>query len=383
MTIFTTTKAYNLGVLACGLLLLVGYRSPAHATALTAAERQALAVPERDKLHKIKGPSYVRSNENELQLWFPHVQGLGGGYVGVGADQNYTLSAKARSSHVWLMDYDPSVVRLHWIYRALILESPTRDDFIALWRNRRQVPVLLAKHYAGSGRLAKLLWIYKRYRLFLQPYHRWSKNRRRKGTLTTWLSDPELYKRVRKMYQEGRITAVPGDLHGPNVLKGICASARRLGVKIRVVYLSNAESYLKLSKPFISNMNAVPWDEKTLMVRTVRGPKYRMKSDRWHYNIQPFGADYLRRLNSGRYRHINEMMHDFELTPSRVRRALQRPRGFSRFTADVLDMNQYRSKARARRSRRRKNRLGARREQTRRKRGRNRAALRVHSGLNN
>ncbi|MFH2008354.1 MAG: hypothetical protein ABI333_17345 [bacterium] len=310
---------------------------------MTATQQKAFTVETTDRLQALKGDRYLRSNETELQLFGPYINDLGGGYLGVGADQNYTLAAMAQSSHVWLMDYDPWVVRLHNIYRALILETDTPGGFVKLWPQRNQVQALIAKYYgAYPAKLKELLWIYKRYRTFLKPYLRWSLKRKRKGVGVTWLSNETLYKRVRTMWQEGRFQPLAGDLHGANVFQGICAAAQRLGIKIRIVYLSNAEMYLPYSKSFLANMKAVPWDAKTQLVRTVRGDKYPMKSDRWHYNVQPFGSDYLRRLGLGRYRRIHHMMQDFWNTPYKVRRALMRPKGFSRFTEEVLDYDQHR-----------------------------------------
>jgi hypothetical protein len=305
-------------------------------------EKKAFTVVERDTLKKIKGLRYLRSNESELQLFAPHIKNLGYGYVGVGADQNYTMMAMAQPSHVWLMDYDPWVTRLHFIYRALFLVSPTAPDFIKLWRDRDKVRALLRKHYGSTpNRLARMLWIYKRYRSFLRPYLGWAFKRKRSGAGTTWLSNPVYYKRVRTLWQEGRIQPLSGDLHGTQVLQGISRAAKRLKIAIRIVYLSNAEMYLPFTKQFIANMNAVPWDDKSLLVRTVRGKRYVMKSDKWHYNIQPFGKDYLRRLATGHYRRIHSMMKDFERTSRKTRRALQRPRGFSRFTPDVMDYTTF------------------------------------------
>ncbi len=305
---------------------------------IVGVEKKAFRVVEVDVLKKIKGLRYLRSNESELQLYDPHIKNLGYGYVGVGADQNYTMMAVAQPTHVWLMDYDPWVTRLHFIYRAIFLVSPTALDFVKLWRSRDKVRALLRKHYADTPkRLARMLWIYKRYRTFLRSYLGWSLKRKRSGVGTTWLSNPEYYKRVRALWQQGRIQPLSGDLHGTQVLQGIGRAAKRLKIAIRIVYLSNAEMYLPYSKQFIANMKAMPWDEKSLLVRTVRGKRYVMKSDKWHYNIQPFGRDYLRRLATGHYRRIHSMMKDFDRTPRQTRRTLQRPRGFSRFTRDIVD----------------------------------------------
>ncbi len=319
-------------------LVCVSGPIPAQGSPVVGVEKKAFTVTQRDTLKKIKGLHYLRSNESELQLYAPYINNLGFGYVGVGADQNYTMAAMAQPTHVWLMDYDPWVTRLHFIYRVVFLSAPTAKDFMKLWWDRDKVNALLRKHYSSdTNRLARLLWIYKKYRRFLRPYLKWAHKRKRDGKGTTWLSNAVYYKRVRTMWQEGRFQPLSGDLHGTQVLQGIATAAKRLKIPVRIVYLSNAEMYLPYTKQFITNMKTLPWDGKTLLVRTVRGKRYVMKSDKWHYNIQPFGKDYLRRLSSGQYRRVHTLMKDFDHTPRRIRRRLQRPKGFSRFTKDVID----------------------------------------------
>ena len=63
---------------------------------------------------------YVKSNEVRHDVWFPYMAGLGGAYLGVGSDQNYTVAGVARSELMFLSDIDRSVVDLHRIYEVLI-----------------------------------------------------------------------------------------------------------------------------------------------------------------------------------------------------------------------------------------------------------------------
>jgi hypothetical protein len=299
-------------------------------------ERQAFAVAERETLKPIASKDrYVRSNETELQLFAPHVTGLGQGYVGVGADQNYTLMAMAGTAFGWMMDYDPWVARLHKVYQAVVIESATADDLIALWPQKDKVLAALRKHFPDATEQAEVIELYQKFVSWLKPYLGWSWKRKRLGQGTTWLSNPGYYQHIRRLFQEGRIQALPGDLHGVVVLRAIGAAARRLGLAIRIVYLSNAEMYLPYSKSFIATMQSLPVDERSVLVRTVRGGGYPMLGDNWHYNVQPFQKDYVRRLSTGRYHGIFRLMGDLDRAPHRVRQALMQPKGFSRFTDEV------------------------------------------------
>jgi Sulfatase-modifying factor enzyme 1 len=64
--------------------------------------------------------SYVKTNEARSYLFAPYIKNLGGGYVGVAADSNYTFIAHAKSEYVWLMDFDFVIFNLHKMIRAFI-----------------------------------------------------------------------------------------------------------------------------------------------------------------------------------------------------------------------------------------------------------------------
>ena len=57
------------------------------------------------------------------------IGGLGGAYIGVATDQNYTMAAAARSELLFLMDYDAEVGRIHRIYHAFMAEAATPAEF--------------------------------------------------------------------------------------------------------------------------------------------------------------------------------------------------------------------------------------------------------------
>ena len=61
----------------------------------------------------------------DLQL----IRNVGGGYTGLGSDQNYSLIAAARSRWAWLFDYVPHVVRLH----RLVMEVIRPTGLYVMW----------------------------------------------------------------------------------------------------------------------------------------------------------------------------------------------------------------------------------------------------------
>ncbi len=101
---------------------------------------------------------YVKANEGRTHVWAPFVTNLGGAYLGVASDQNYSLIAAARSELAFLMDYDPRVVALHRRLRALILHSETPEAFIARFapEAQRESLALLEQVYPDAPDLPAL-----------------------------------------------------------------------------------------------------------------------------------------------------------------------------------------------------------------------------------
>ena len=72
------------------------------------------------------------------------------------------------------------------------------------------------------------------------------------------------------MLAAGRIRPMVADLNGDRGVVGIAAAAQKLGVPIRLLYLSNAEEYwTRYSEGFRANLKALPFDERSQVVRTL------------------------------------------------------------------------------------------------------------------
>ena len=264
---------------------------PGQRETLAAAPEEELERPLADPRH------YVRSNERRLDAWFPHIDGLGGGYFGIGADQNYTLLARARSDFAWLMDYDAVVVQVHRVYRALVLASADPEQFVARWDadRRDEVLALLDAAYPGDPELPELKLVYRRTQPLLAIYFHECLARRRERYPTGWLSDPATYRYVRAMMAEGRIRFLRGDLLGPTTVRGIGETARRLGVPLRVVYLSNAEEWFHYTAAFRESFSALPGDGSSVVLRTSERFELAPADGKWNYQVQAL-ADFVARL---------------------------------------------------------------------------------------
>ena len=269
---------------------------------LTTAERAAFwNVPEEELASRpVDVRHWVNSNEADHVLWFATVDGLGGGYVGVGSDQNYSLFAETRSTFVWLMDYDSLVLQAHRIYRALILASASPQEFLLRWDpfEQKLTAGLLDAAYADAPDLPELQKLLAaNFTEAGRYFHQVAARTTPDGAPASWLAEPVLYRYVRRMFQEDRVRIVGGDL--TKEMPGrIAAAMRALGVPMRVVYLSNAEQYFAYTDAFRAAFAAMPFDERSVILRTVS----RWLPDRsrhvWHYQVEP-AAHFARALADG------------------------------------------------------------------------------------
>ena len=268
---------------------------------LTDAEREAFDGVQAEvlRLRPVDVRHWVNSNESDHALWFPTVSDLGGGYLGVGSDQNFSLFAAAGSSFVWLMDYDTVVLQANRIYRALILASVSPQEFLLRWSGfeKKVTESIVARAYADDADLPQLLALLDENFADAGGYFRRVASRAKDGAPGSWLADPDLYRRVRRMFETGRVRIVGGDLT-KEMPRRIASAQSRLGVPLRVVYLSNAEQYFAYGDAFRGAFAAMPFDERSVILRTVS----RWLPDRsrhvWHYQVEP-AAHFVEALRGG------------------------------------------------------------------------------------
>ena len=269
----------------------------------------------RDPIH------YIKSNEKRLHLFIPYLKNIGGAYVGIGADQNYNFIAWARSSLVWLMDYDMVIYWLHKMHRGLILHSPTNKDYMDLWskKNARKAISILRKVYKNDKERKMIVRVYRRYRRRLERYFKKEFFHKKKEMRQHWLATPRHYAHIRWLYKNDRIRPMPGDLLKFNSLRGAATAAKKLGVVVRAVYLSNAEEYWHYPPHFRESFKIMPFDAKTVIIRTLSSRRWMTKQySYFHYNLQ-HGLQFKRAINEKapkgyrgfRHRGIRELMERF------------------------------------------------------------------------
>jgi formylglycine-generating enzyme required for sulfatase activity len=236
--------------------------------------------------------SYVKSNESRLWLFADYMRNLGGGYVGIAADANYTFIALARSRWVWLMDFDINIVNLHRIIKALVLKSKTPKQFVYRFRKYRSTVDLLKKAYAEHPQKKEIIKVFAKYRRKLYPYYYRKMKRKAKAQGFGWLAYRSNYDYIRLLFQQKRISLSQGDLLRKKTLYSIGSAARKLDTIVRIYYPSNAEEFWQFNDNYKQSLFRLPFDEASIAVRTIHEypwhPSRRRKrgfAGFWHYVI--------------------------------------------------------------------------------------------------
>ena len=233
-----------------------------------------------------EGRHYLWGDEYNSHLWYPHVKNLGGAYAGIGSDQQYLFVGWARPEIAWLMDYDAWVIDLHAVYRAFFLSAESPDAFLKFWTDTNTAAALdrLDHFYAGTPKLEQYKKLFKANRHNIAVRLTWVKRSMTTQKTPCYLNDADTYGYVRGMIESGRLRPQLTNLLADKGLAGIAQSATKLGLKLHLLYLSNAEQYWPYSEQFRKNIRGLPMDDASRVIRTLS--TFSINKD-YRYNIQP------------------------------------------------------------------------------------------------
>lgn len=265
-------------------------------------EELNLTELEKDSLKTnrgLKADHYPITNEYRLDLFFDDIKDIGGGYLGVGTDQNLTLIAKAKSKFAILMDFDPQIVGVNKLHIFFLKNSNSYTDFKNFW-DRKNFDTTLAFIRANEKKEIQILE--KALRLGQQKFNGVPERLGeleilfKKVNLVTFSHNEEEFQFLRKLALENKIIAIEGDLNGKKSMKNISQELIAKNLKLEVIYFSNAEEYFTYYSPnFKENIEALPISENSLILRTASTgtrpifgfPEFEKYPDiPMHYNIQ-------------------------------------------------------------------------------------------------
>jgi hypothetical protein len=263
-----------LGLLMMVLLPALGLAEP------TAVELEPLSVEERAALQAVRadpppaalsrGLHFIISDEKRHDHFRSAIQDAGGVYLGVGTDQNYTLAGWARPELMVLFDFDQLVVDLHQLYRLVFLAAETPEEFRRLWsfREARRLRALVQESFARPQERVGPLQALAHVRATVAKNLDDLEARYRQLEVPFFMSDPAQYAHLRRLFQQGRVLLVRGDLTAGRTLADLAAVLRRQARVVRVLYLSNAEQYFPYDRQVRANLLGLPYDARSWILRT-------------------------------------------------------------------------------------------------------------------
>ncbi|MCB1142848.1 MAG: hypothetical protein H7A24_15095 [Leptospiraceae bacterium] len=232
-------------------------------------------ISEKDPLREKRGlyaEHYPTSNERRIELFFPQIENIGGVYLGVGTDQNLTLAAKARSEFIWLMDFDPEIVKVNECHVFFLKSSKTFSEFKNFWDRKKKAET---KKFIETSSVPNKERVLAGYLLGIQPGlgvpERLSELNymHKEFGMSTFSHSDEDFQFLRKLALENKIQPVDGDLTGTKSFQNISESTRKANKVIRIFYTSNAEEYFRFPPNFRKNILSLPIDSKSVILRTI------------------------------------------------------------------------------------------------------------------
>lgn len=171
-----------------------------------------------------------------------------GGYLGVGAEQNYTMMAMADASEAWLYDGNPRVLQGHMLYRAAFLESKNPEDFIQFFspENLNQSKAIIRHYYPENAALVKIFEVSSSPPVALQGWRPLSQILREisafktNGKNRTFLGDAQFFSRVKDLYRKDKIHLSLGNHSSVPVFEHVAFVLKEHQLSLDVFYSSNS-----------------------------------------------------------------------------------------------------------------------------------------------
>jgi hypothetical protein len=278
----------------------------------------------------LEGKHYVAGNEKRLRVYREHLEGLRGGYIGVGTDQGYVFAGWMDADFAWFVDYDPVVKSVHDVYFAFFEAAKTPDEFMRLWSPEGKadaLTILEAKYQDSRHRRAR--GVFTKWRGWIARRLVMQRKDHESADVASVLWDQAQYDRVRAMVLDRRIRPMTGNLLDDKAVPALAKSAKDAGIPVRVLYLSNAEEYWqRYTREFRENVAALPFDDKSVVVRTLLTWSDNMD---YRYNLQP-ALNYVAWLEHPWLRRVYQMI-------PRKKPDEPRPAGFIEFSYTSDDPN--------------------------------------------
>ena len=323
--------------LAATVAFCVAYAAPARTqslpTRLSDDEFWRLVTEMSEAGGYFRSDNFV-SNETTFQYVIPELQksrSLGGVYLGVGPDQNFTYIVALKPRMAFITDIRRQNMLEHLMYKAVIELSPTRADFMSLLFSRPKpanltdttgAPALMQAYLAAPGDsvlyrknlaaikdhlvarhhfalsaddLSSITYVYEAF-FNAGPDLNYSFATGRPGRIgyfgrrmpsyaelmsesdalgmhRSYVASEDNYRTLRDLEVSNLIVPLVGDFAGDKALKAIGAYLKQHNATVTAFYTSNVEQYLFQQaddwRRFFTNVAAMPLDTKSTFIRAV------------------------------------------------------------------------------------------------------------------
>ncbi len=266
----------------------------------------------------------IISNETSYMQVVEQLRPVGGGYVGVGPEQNFTYIGRVRPRWAFIVDVRRQNMLQHLLLNTVLSQAETPYQYLCWLFSRRPlagedepVPTASLEHVVAAlesrQRSAHLFeqnllsifdhiellnvslskqdrdhirFVYRslfddqlaiRFRSFGRPpmpyhpdYRALLMAKSPTGLQGSFLGSPEDYRYVRELAVGGRLVPVVGNFAGGHALRAVGDFLRERGETVSVFYVSNVEFYLLRAggfEQYVENVRSLPLTEDSLFIR--------------------------------------------------------------------------------------------------------------------
>lgn len=220
---------------------------------------------------------YVASDESHHFRFKKDLDALGGVFVGIGTNQNYTMLPWAKPELAIMMDFDQMVVDVHRLYRVAFLNTATPREFLKLWtrRSAKRFKAFIETSYGDDPKMLKNVKRAFRYaRGRISRALRRTKKTLREHRQSSFLTSQDEFDFIVRMFKEDRIVMLRGDLTKDGTMRRFGDVLRKHQQIVRVYHPSNAEQYFPYKENYRRNVRALPHDAQSIVVRTRAWAQY-------------------------------------------------------------------------------------------------------------
>lgn len=265
----------------------------------------------------------IISNETSYVQVVERLRPVGGGYIGVGPEQNFTYIGRVRPRWAFIVDVRRQNMLQHLLSNAVLSQAetpyqylcwlfshpPTGEDeptstasleqVVAAFESSQPSEELFEQNLLvifdhieqlnvplSRGDRDHIRFVYRslfddqlgiRFRSFGRPPMPYHPDYRAllmaespAGLQGNFLGSPEDYRYVRELAMGGRLVPVVGDFAGGHALRAVGDFLRERGETVSAFYVSNVEFYLLRAggfRQYVDNVRSLPLTEESLFIR--------------------------------------------------------------------------------------------------------------------